>query len=43
MKLYYTLTCIIFASAGIRIRVDCLEGSHNNHYTTDAYVYNTYL
>lgn len=26
-----------YASAGIRIRVNCLEGSYTNHYTTDAY------
>ena len=25
------------ASAGNRTPIDCLEGNHANHYTTDAY------
>ena len=44
--IYFILICEykIYASAGIRIRVNCLEGSYTNHYTTDAYyMYILYL
>ena len=26
-----------YAMAGNRTRIDCLEGNHDNHYTTIAY------
>ena len=29
-----------FASAGNRTRINCLEGSYADHYTTDAILYN---